>query len=112
VVAAAFKEFVHPVTLSRVKNIKQIKKLPECDCSICQEFSCKDMIRADSESEIILALHNLNIFLKEMEGIREASRENNLRDYIKKRAQTANRKVKTAFEAADKKVHGGVQTTL
>lgn len=112
VVAAAFKEFVHPVTLSRVKNIKQIKKLPECDCSICQEFSCKDMIRADSESEIILALHNLNIFLREMKGIREASKENNLRDYIKKRAQTANKKVKTAFEAADKKIHGGVQITL
>ena len=61
------------------------------------------MVKADSESEIILALHNLNIFLKEMEGIREASRENNLRDYIKKRTQTTNKKVKVAFEAAEKK---------
>lgn len=103
VVAAAFKEFVHPVTLSRVRNIKELQKLPECDCFICQEYSLNDMVKADSESEIILALHNLNIFLKEMEGIREASRENNLRDYIKKRTQTTNKKVKVAFEAAEKK---------
>lgn len=104
VVAAAFKEFVHPVTLSRVKGIKQ-EGLPECDCSVCTEFTQKDMIGSDSTSEIILALHNLNIFLKEMEGIREASRENNLGDYMRKRAQKANKKVKTAFEMAEKRKH-------
>lgn len=103
VVAAAFKEFVHPVTLSRVKNIKHIDRLPECDCSICSQYSHQDMIKSDSESEIILALHNLNIFLKEMKGIREASRENNLGDYIRKRALKANKKVKTAFEVAEEK---------
>lgn len=103
VVAAAFKEFVHPVTLRRVKNIKQLDRLPACDCSICEQFSHKDMIRADSESEIILALHNLNIFLKEMAAIREAAQENNLGDYLRKRAQNANKRVKTAFEAAEKR---------
>ncbi|MBU7018332.1 MAG: tRNA-guanine transglycosylase [Theionarchaea archaeon] len=103
VVAAAFKEFVHPVTLSRVKNIKEQQKLPECDCFICQQYSLNDMVRADSESEIILALHNLNIFLKEMEGIREASRENNLKSYIEKRILKTNKKVKVAFEAAERK---------
>ncbi len=102
VVAAAYKEFVHPVTLSRVRNIKYIDQLPACECSICEQFSHKDMVRADSESEIILALHNLNIFLKEMEGIREASRENSLRDYIEKRARFANKRVKTAFDIAEK----------
>lgn len=109
VVAAAYKEFVHPETLSRVKNIKKLDCLPKCDCFICEQFSLKDMVRSDSESEIILALHNLNIFLKEMKRIREASKENNLEDYIKKRAQTANRRVKTAFKIAHKKKH---QTTL
>lgn len=100
VVAAAFKELVHPVTLSRVK-IKKTDCLPECDCPICEQFSHKDMIRSDSESEIILALHNLHIFLKEMSGIREASQENNLEDYARKRAQKANKRVKTAFEIAE-----------
>jgi 7-cyano-7-deazaguanine tRNA-ribosyltransferase len=100
VVAAAFKEFVHPVTLTRIKNIKY-NDLPECDCSICQQYSHADMVGADSDSEIILALHNLNIFLREIQGIREASEENNLREYIEKRAQKANKRVKTAFEVAD-----------
>jgi 7-cyano-7-deazaguanine tRNA-ribosyltransferase len=101
VVAAAFKEFVHPVTLVRVKNIKY-NDLPECDCSVCQQYSHADMVRADSDSEIILALHNLNIFLREIQGIREASEENNLREYIEKRAQNTNKRLKTAFEIADK----------
>jgi tRNA-guanine family transglycosylase len=112
VVAAAFKEFVHPVTLTRIKNIKYIDALPECDCSICEQFSHKDMVRADSESEIILALHNLNIFLKEMKMIREASRENNLGDYIRKRARTASKRVKTAFEIAEKVRNEKAQSTL
>ncbi len=103
VVAAAFKEFVHPETLSRVKGIKEIDSLPECDCSICQQFSHKDMVRADSDSEIVLALHNLNIFLKEIEGIREALGENDLEEYLRKRAKKANKKVKTAIEIAEKK---------
>lgn len=103
VVASAYKEFVHPVTLSRVKGIKSVSRLPECDCSICEQFSHKDMVRADSDSEIILALHNLNIFLKEMAAIREASRENNLAEYIGKRAKKANKKIRTAFEVAEKR---------
>jgi tRNA-guanine family transglycosylase len=92
---------VHPVTLVRVKNIKY-NDLPECDCSVCQQYSHADMVRADSDSEIILALHNLNIFLREIQGIREASEENNLREYIEKRAQNTNKRLKTAFEIADK----------
>lgn len=102
VVAAAFKEFVHPVTLSRVKRIKE-GELPACECVVCQQYSREDMIRSDSESEIILALHNLHIFLDEMEGIREAARENNLREYIKKRTKTTNNKVRVAFEAAERR---------
>ncbi len=101
VVAAAFKEFVHPVTLSRVKKIKELDRLPSCDCSICQQYSLKDMINPTSESEIILALHNLHVFLREMKGIREASQENNLREYIMNRSRTANRRVKKAFDIAD-----------
>lgn len=101
VVAAAFKEFVHPVTLSRVKKIKELDRLPDCDCSICEQYSQKDMINPTSESEIILALHNLNIFLKEMKGIREASQEHTLKEHIQTRCQTANKKVKKAFEIAE-----------
>ncbi|KYK30915.1 MAG: hypothetical protein AYK19_04660 [Theionarchaea archaeon DG-70-1] len=103
VVAAAYKEFVHPATLVRVKNIKHQDSLPACDCSICEQFTHKDMIRADSESEIILALHNLNIFLREMAAIREAAGENNLGDYIRKRARKANKRVQTAFEVAERR---------
>jgi tRNA-guanine family transglycosylase len=102
VVAAAFKEFVHPVTLSRVKKIKELTRLPECDCSICQQYSQKDMINPTSESEIILALHNLNVFLREMRGMREASQENNLKEYIETRCRTANKRVKKAFDIAEK----------
>lgn len=103
VVAAAFKEFVHPVTLSRVKNIKYVDRLPLCECAICQQYSHEDMVKADSDSEIILALHNLNIFLYEMERIREASRENNLEAYIEKRSQKTNSKVRQAFKIAREK---------
>jgi 7-cyano-7-deazaguanine tRNA-ribosyltransferase len=103
VVAAAFKEFVHPVTLSRVRNIKYVDRLPPCECAICQQYSHEDMVRADSDSEIILALHNLNIFLYEMERIREASRENNLEAYIEKRSQKTNSKVRQAFKIAREK---------
>lgn len=103
VVAAAFKEFVHPETLTRVRNIKKIDCLPECDCPICEEYSHEDMTRSDSESEILLALHNLHIFLGEMAGIREASQANNLEDYIRKRTQKTNKRVETAFEIAENK---------
>ncbi|MBU7013648.1 MAG: tRNA-guanine transglycosylase [Theionarchaea archaeon] len=108
VVAAAFKEFVHPVTLSRVKNIKRVDSLPPCECAICQQYTHEDMIKADSDSEIILALHNLNIFLYEMKMIRESTRENNLEDYIEKRSQTTNKKVRQAFRIARDKL---VQST-
>jgi 7-cyano-7-deazaguanine tRNA-ribosyltransferase len=103
VVAAAYKEFVHPETLSRVKKIKQLDSLPECDCFICEQFSHRDMIGADSDSEIILALHNLSIFLREIKGIREASRENNLDEYMRKRAEKANKRVGTALKIAERK---------
>jgi 7-cyano-7-deazaguanine tRNA-ribosyltransferase len=103
VVAAAYKEFVHPQKLTRVRKIKEKKKLPECDCFICQEYSLQDMIKADSDSEIKLALHNLNVFLKEIKLIREASEENNLKKYIQKRARKANKRIETAFKIADKK---------
>ncbi|MBU7023658.1 MAG: hypothetical protein HXS40_05775, partial [Theionarchaea archaeon] len=66
-------------------------------------YSHDDMVRADSDSEIILALHNLNVFLYEMERIREASRENNLEAYIEKRSQKTNRKVRKAFNIAREK---------
>lgn len=107
VIAAAYKEFVHPQKLTRVRKIKEKKKLPECDCFICQDYSHQDMIRADSDSEIILALHNLNVFLKEIKLLREAAEENNLKEYIKKRAKKANKRIETAFRIADEKKSSG-----
>lgn len=114
VVAAAFKEFVHPENLTRAKNIKYLDHLPACDCFICQQYTHKDMVGADSDSEIILALHNLSIFLKEIKLIREASKESNLDDYLKKRSKKANKRVEKAFKIAQKKkkTHGQMQEKL
>lgn len=102
VVAAAFKESVHPEKLTRVKT-KHVDHLPVCDCFVCQQYTHSDMVRADSDSEIILALHNLSIFLREIKLIREASKENNLENYIKKRAKRANKRIEKAFKIAQKK---------
>ncbi|MCD6466689.1 MAG: tRNA-guanine transglycosylase [Methanomicrobia archaeon] len=94
-VAAAFKEYIDPGTLKRVK-LRKVKKLPECDCFICGDYDLNDFLEGTSEAEILLALHNLNVFLKEMECVREKIKENELESYILKKAEK-NSSIKRAF---------------
>ncbi len=100
VVAAAFKEYIHPETLKRVK-LREVTNLPECDCFICEEYTLDDFLESSSEAEILIALHNLNIFLREMKMIREKIGENELESYIAKKGEK-NRSVKRAFTIAKK----------
>lgn len=102
IVAAAFKEYVHPDKLNRIKKLKDLERLPECDCAICQEYGLKDFIGSTSESEMLLSLHNLNVFLKETENIREAMEENELESYIEKKSIGGNRNIGIAFKEAKK----------
>ncbi|MHC1605220.1 MAG: tRNA-guanine transglycosylase [Candidatus Methanofastidiosia archaeon] len=104
IVAAAFKEYVHPEKLTRIKNIKNLSKLPECGCEICQDYGVNDFKQPTSESEILLSLHNLNIFLREMRNIRENIKENTLEEYITKKGKIGNRNIKIAFNLAKKKI--------
>jgi len=94
-VAAAFKEYIDPGTLKRVK-LRKVKKLPECDCFICGDYDLNDFLEGTSEAEILLALHNLNVFLKEMEHVREKIKENELESYILKKGEK-NSSIKRAF---------------
>jgi len=104
VVAAAFKEYVHPQKLNRVKDLKKLQSLPECECPICQEHGVKDFIGADSRSEILLSMHNLHVFLNEMRNVRSAICENDLENYILRRAKGGNRNILSAFRSAKKVV--------
>ncbi len=107
VVAAAYKEYIHPEKLTRVKNLKTLSSLPECNCSICQEYGLMDFLQPTSEGEILLALHNLNIFLQEMKNIREAMEENELESYIVQKGKVGNRNINIAFKLAQKKEKEG-----
>jgi tRNA-guanine family transglycosylase len=107
VVAAAYKEYVDPNTLSRIRNLKQRDALPECQCSICQEYGLADFIGSTSEAEMLLSLHNLNVFLEEMRAVREAISDGMLEDYIVKRGTGGNRNILKAFGLAKKKVREG-----
>ncbi len=107
VVAAAYKEYVDPVTLSRIKNLTQRDSLPECTCSICQEYGLKDFLEPTSEGEMLLALHNLNVFLDEMRAVREAIGDGALENYIIQRGTGGNRNILKAFDLAKKKVREG-----
>ena len=97
-VAAAFKEYIHPETLKRVK-LREVTDLPECECFICNEYGRNDFLKGTSEAEILLALHNLNVFLKEMNHIREEIDEGELERYILRRAEK-NRSIRRAFQIA------------
>lgn len=107
VVAAAYKEYVNPTTLSRVKNLREKDSLPECQCSICQEYGLSDFLEPTSKGEMLLALHNLNVFLDEMRSVREAIDEGSLEDYIIQRGTGGNRNILKAFNLAKKKVNEG-----
>lgn len=100
VVAAAFKEYIHPETLKRVK-LREVKELPDCDCFICERYGLEDFLESTSEAEILIALHNLSIFLREMKLIREKISENELEAHIEKKGEK-NASVKRAFTIAKK----------
>ncbi|HPR42040.1 MAG TPA: tRNA-guanine transglycosylase [Candidatus Methanofastidiosa archaeon] len=102
IVAAAFKEYVHPEKLNRLKGLKNLDGLPECDCPVCQDHGLEDFIGPDSRSEILLSLHNLHVFLREVRNVREAIGENELERYILSRAKGGNRNIERAFKAAKK----------
>ena len=95
VVAAAFKEYIDPGTLKRIK-LRKVKKLPECDCFICRDYGLNDFLEGTSEAEILLSLHNLNVFLKEMKYIREKIEDNELESYVLKKGEK-NASIKKAF---------------
>lgn len=104
VVAAAYKEYIDPERLTRVKNLKEQTSLPSCDCPVCQEHGLKDFIEPTSEGEVLLSLHNLHVFLSEMASIREAIEQNELEAYILSKGEHGNRNINRAFQAAQKKV--------
>jgi len=103
-VAAAYKEYIDPERLMRVKRLKERSHLPHCDCPVCQEYGLKDFIAPTSEGEALLALHNLHVFLREMSLIREAMDKNELEDYILVKGEHGNRNINRAFRAAERKV--------
>jgi tRNA-guanine family transglycosylase len=99
-VAAAFKEYIHPETLKRVK-LREVTSLPSCECFICNEYGLSDFLEGTSEAEILLALHNLSVFLGEMTQIRESIAENELESYIMRKGEK-NASIKRAFAIAKK----------
>ena len=99
-VAAAFKEYIDPETLKRLR-LRRVKELPECECPICRDYGLNDFLQSTSEAEILLALHNLSIFLEEMKNVREKIRENELESYILKKGEE-NLSIKKAFMIARK----------
>ena len=101
VVAAAYKEYVHPLTLSRLKNLRSLHALPACECPICAEHGLADFLQPTSESEMLLAMHNLYVFLDEMANIREAASHGELEAYILSRGEQ-NARILRAFKIAKK----------
>jgi len=101
VVAAAFKEYIHPDKLNRVKLRKS--DIPDCDCTICMEYGKREFLEPTSSSEVLLSLHNLEIFMRENQNLREAIGKTNLKTYIEKRGEK-NKMIKKAFGLAQKKL--------
>ncbi|MBN1785730.1 MAG: tRNA-guanine transglycosylase [Candidatus Methanofastidiosa archaeon] len=99
-VAASFKEYIHPEKLNRIKRLKELSSLPECGCPVCQEHGLKDFVGPDSASEMLLALHNLYVFMREMENVREAVSRNELEEYIMGKCECGNRNISIAFREA------------
>lgn len=99
-VASIYKEFINPQTLKRVR-MRQTEKIPECDCFICKEFSMNDFLGATSVPQAYLAIHNLNIFMREMNLIKESLLENNFDDLVNSKSKN-NERIKKVCDYAKK----------
>lgn len=97
-VASIYKEYIHPQTLKRVR-MRKTGKIPECDCFICKEFSMDDFLGATSVPQAYLAIHNLNIFMKEMNLIKESIVENNFDDLVNSKSKD-NERIKKVCDYA------------
>lgn len=97
-VASIFKEYIHPETLKRVK-MRMTGKIPECDCFICKKFKMEDFLGATSVPQAHLAIHNLNIFMREMKLIQEHIRENSFEELVEQKSKH-NKRIKIVYEYA------------
>ncbi len=98
-VASVYKEYIHPETLKRVK-MRKTGSIPKCDCFICREFKMEDFLGATSVPQAYLAIHNLNIFMKEMKLIKEHIAQNSFEELVREKGKQ-NKKIKKAFDYAD-----------
>ncbi|NMC58242.1 MAG: tRNA-guanine transglycosylase [Candidatus Methanofastidiosa archaeon] len=102
-VASVFKEYIHPETLKRVR-MRKTGSIPKCDCFICKDYNMEDFLGATSIPQARLSIHNLNIFMKEMELIKEHLRENSFEEIIKEKSKK-NKRIKDVFEYTEKHIH-------
>jgi queuine/archaeosine tRNA-ribosyltransferase len=64
----------------------------------------EDFLGATSIPPARLSIHNLNIFMKEMELIKEHLRENSFEEIIKEKSKK-NKRIKDVFEYTEKHIH-------
>lgn len=95
-VASIYKEYIHPETLKRVR-MRKTDSIPKCDCFICSEFGMADFLGATSIPQAYLAIHNLNIFMREMKLIKEYTTENNIEELIDEKSKN-NQRIKLVYE--------------
>ena len=100
-VASIYKEYIHPETLKRVK-MRKIGSIPKCDCFICNEHNMEDFLGSTSIPQAYLAIHNLNIFMREMNLIKEHLKENSFDQLVEFKSKS-NQRIKKAYIHVKKK---------
>jgi len=73
------------ITEMGTSNLKEMKHLP-CSCSVCRGNTVSDILN-HPQKEKLLAEHNLNVILEEIERIKEAINEGTLWELLEVRAR-------------------------
>ncbi|HOC77914.1 MAG TPA: tRNA-guanine transglycosylase [Methanofastidiosum sp.] len=102
-VASVYKEYIHPETLKRVK-MRKTGHIPSCDCFICKDHNINDFLGGTSVPQAYLAIHNLNIFMKEMNLINEHLKDNSFDQLVELKSKN-NQRIKKAYEHVKKYVN-------
>jgi tRNA-guanine family transglycosylase len=105
-VASIYKEYIHPQTLKRVR-MRKTGSIPECDCFVCKELGMEDFLGATSVPQAHLAIHNLNIFMREMKLIKEHMDENSFEELVEQKSKY-NQRIKKAYEYAKEHMKQGI----
>jgi tRNA-guanine family transglycosylase len=95
-VASIYKEYIHPETLKRVR-MRKTGEIPDCDCFICKELGMEDFLGATSIPQAYLAIHNLNIFMREMNMIKEHMKENSFEELVEQKSKY-NLRIKKVYD--------------